>query len=85
MLKENPRSRPNIYQVLREACLMQGIEIPIKDVCWIPRQLEPRLTIIDICCEDTIRNQTEPTIAITNKGNGLASHCRRGFLTSNTT
>lgn len=33
MLKENPNSRPNIYQVLREACLMQGIEVPIKDVC----------------------------------------------------
>jgi AP2-associated kinase len=31
-LKENPKSRPNIYQVLREACLMQGIEVPIKDV-----------------------------------------------------
>ncbi|EDO04720.1 hypothetical protein SS1G_07203 [Sclerotinia sclerotiorum 1980 UF-70] len=31
MLKEKPTSRPNIYQVLREACLMQGIEIPIKD------------------------------------------------------
>lgn len=35
MLKENPKSRPNIYQVLREACLMQGIEIPIKDVSSI--------------------------------------------------
>ncbi|PQE18197.1 Serine threonine- kinase ppk30 protein [Rutstroemia sp. NJR-2017a BBW] len=31
MLKEKPTSRPNIYQVLREACLMQGIEVPIKD------------------------------------------------------
>jgi hypothetical protein len=33
MLKENPRSRPNVYQVLREACLMQGLEVPIRDVC----------------------------------------------------
>ncbi|OWP06043.1 serine/threonine protein kinase [Marssonina coronariae] len=32
MLKENPRSRPNIYQVLREACLMQGLEVPIEDI-----------------------------------------------------
>lgn len=32
MLKENPKSRPNIYQALREACLMQGIEVPIQDV-----------------------------------------------------
>ncbi len=34
MLRENPRSRPNVYEVLREACLMQGIEVPIRDV-WI--------------------------------------------------
>ncbi|RDL40654.1 Protein kinase-like (PK-like) [Venustampulla echinocandica] len=32
MLREHPKSRPNIYQVLREACLMQGIEVPIKDI-----------------------------------------------------
>ncbi|RKF61792.1 putative serine threonine-protein kinase [Erysiphe neolycopersici] len=32
MLRESPKSRPNIYQVLREACLMQGIEVPIKDI-----------------------------------------------------
>ncbi|PBP24976.1 nak/nak-unclassified protein kinase [Diplocarpon rosae] len=32
MLKENPQSRPNIYQVLREACLMQGLEVPIEDI-----------------------------------------------------
>jgi AP2-associated kinase len=32
MLKENQQSRPNIYQVLREACLMQGREVPISDV-----------------------------------------------------
>lgn len=32
MLRENPKQRPNVYQVLREACMMQGIEVPIKDV-----------------------------------------------------
>lgn len=32
MLKENPQSRPNIYQTLKEACAMQGREVPIKDV-----------------------------------------------------
>ncbi|KAI0526493.1 kinase-like protein [Xylaria bambusicola] len=32
MLRENPVSRPNIYQVLRESCLMQGREIPIHDI-----------------------------------------------------
>ncbi|KAG2418340.1 hypothetical protein HFD88_001441 [Aspergillus terreus] len=32
MLKENPQKRPNIYEVLREACHMQGKECPIKDI-----------------------------------------------------
>ncbi|KFY90607.1 hypothetical protein V500_05091 [Pseudogymnoascus sp. VKM F-4518 (FW-2643)] len=32
MLREKPDSRPNVYQVLREACEMQGIEVPIKDI-----------------------------------------------------
>ncbi len=32
MLRENPQLRPNIYQVVREVCLMRGTEIPIKDV-----------------------------------------------------
>ncbi|KAN0114729.1 hypothetical protein V8E51_004273 [Hyaloscypha variabilis] len=42
MLKENPKSRPNIYQVLREACLMQGIEVPIKDIYAGRTQSETR-------------------------------------------
>ncbi|KAH6849776.1 hypothetical protein B0I37DRAFT_369826 [Chaetomium sp. MPI-CAGE-AT-0009] len=32
MLRENPQVRPNIYQVLREACAMQGREPPVKDI-----------------------------------------------------
>lgn len=32
MLKEDPRNRPNIYEVMREVCKMQGKEVPIKDV-----------------------------------------------------
>ena len=32
MLRENPQVRPNIYQVLREACAMQNREPPVKDV-----------------------------------------------------
>ncbi|KAJ5246515.1 hypothetical protein N7468_001498 [Penicillium chermesinum] len=32
MLKENPQKRPNIYEVVREACHMQGKEVPIKDI-----------------------------------------------------
>lgn len=36
MLRENQKSRPNIYQVLREGCAMQGQEVPIKDVRSAP-------------------------------------------------
>ncbi|PLB46827.1 hypothetical protein P170DRAFT_448575 [Aspergillus steynii IBT 23096] len=32
MLKENPQKRPNIYEVLREACHMQGKDVPIRDI-----------------------------------------------------
>lgn len=32
MLKEDPRNRPNIYEVVCEVCKMQGKEVPIKDV-----------------------------------------------------
>ncbi|KKA27139.1 hypothetical protein TD95_000403 [Thielaviopsis punctulata] len=32
MLRELPSNRPNIYQVLKESCRMQGIEVPIHDI-----------------------------------------------------
>ncbi|KAF2092211.1 hypothetical protein K490DRAFT_103, partial [Saccharata proteae CBS 121410] len=32
MLKENPQSRPNIYQVVREVCAMRNTPCPIKDI-----------------------------------------------------
>ncbi|KAG6115567.1 hypothetical protein E4U14_000781 [Claviceps sp. LM454 group G7] len=32
MLREDMQSRPNIYQVLLEACAMQGREVPIHDI-----------------------------------------------------
>ncbi|KAL4919316.1 hypothetical protein BDW62DRAFT_179339 [Aspergillus aurantiobrunneus] len=32
MLQESAQKRPNIYQVLLEACRMQGREVPIKDI-----------------------------------------------------
>ncbi|KAG5972910.1 hypothetical protein E4U55_000694 [Claviceps digitariae] len=32
MLRENMQLRPNIYQVLQEACAMQGREVPIHDI-----------------------------------------------------
>jgi AP2-associated kinase len=32
MLKEDPRNRPNIYQVIKETCSMRGTTVPIKDI-----------------------------------------------------
>ncbi|KAI1769060.1 hypothetical protein GGR53DRAFT_475640 [Hypoxylon sp. FL1150] len=32
MLREDLRARPNIYQVLRESCRMQGRDVPINDI-----------------------------------------------------
>ncbi|KAK1721777.1 hypothetical protein BDP67DRAFT_389775 [Colletotrichum lupini] len=32
MLRESPQARPNIYQVLREGCAMQGRDVPIHDI-----------------------------------------------------
>jgi len=32
MLREDPKARPNIYQVMREVCTMRGTDVPIKDV-----------------------------------------------------
>lgn len=46
MLRENPQLRPNIYQVVREVCMMRGTDIPIKDV---------RLPATCLCSADHIR------------------------------
>ena len=50
MLQEKPNSRPNIYQVVKEVCIMQGTEIPIPDVslganglCLLPNMF------VDLC------------------------------------
>ncbi|PWY72434.1 hypothetical protein BO70DRAFT_389484 [Aspergillus heteromorphus CBS 117.55] len=32
MLKEHPQKRPNIYEVVREVCHMQGKDVPIRDI-----------------------------------------------------
>lgn len=32
LLKENPRDRPNIYQVIKEVCSMRGTKVPIQDI-----------------------------------------------------
>ncbi|ORY69979.1 uncharacterized protein BCR38DRAFT_471372 [Pseudomassariella vexata] len=44
MLRENQQSRPNIYQALREGCLMQGREVPIQDIYSNRTQSESRKT-----------------------------------------
>ncbi|KAK3322134.1 hypothetical protein B0H66DRAFT_190936 [Apodospora peruviana] len=40
MLRENQQTRPNIYQVLKEACAMQGREPPVKDIYSADSQRE---------------------------------------------
>ncbi|KAI4261079.1 MAG: hypothetical protein L6R42_003718, partial [Xanthoria sp. 1 TBL-2021] len=42
MLRENPQGRPNIYQVIREVGLMQGTDVPIKDIYATRTQSEAR-------------------------------------------
>jgi AP2-associated kinase len=42
MLKEDPKQRPNIYQVVKEACSMQGAPVPIKDIYAQRTQSEAR-------------------------------------------
>ncbi|KAI1808031.1 hypothetical protein F4811DRAFT_380340 [Daldinia bambusicola] len=42
MLREDLRSRPNIYQVLRESCRMQGREVPIHDIYSQQSHLEAK-------------------------------------------
>lgn len=32
MLRENLQDRPNIFQVLKEGCAMQGRDVPVQDV-----------------------------------------------------
>ena len=49
MLQEDPRNRPNIYQVVKETCGMRGTPVPIKDIYADRTQSEAR------------RNQTMPS------------------------
>ncbi|KAK2839224.1 hypothetical protein FQN49_006353 [Arthroderma sp. PD_2] len=42
MLKEHPKERPNVYQVLRETCHMRGKEVPIRDIYAGRSQSESR-------------------------------------------
>ncbi|KAF2486612.1 hypothetical protein BDY17DRAFT_291780 [Neohortaea acidophila] len=42
MLKEDPKKRPNIYEVIRETCSMRGVEMPVKDIYSQRTQSEAR-------------------------------------------
>ena len=42
MLKEDPKNRPNIYQVLKETCSMRGTPVPIQDIYTNRTQSEAR-------------------------------------------
>jgi hypothetical protein len=82
MLKENPNSRPTIYQVLREACLMQGIEVTIKDVCLCVLLPEPKLMNTDLCGEDSIGVETESAITVAHKGYCIPTYRWSRFFTA---
>lgn len=62
MLRESPQARPNIYQVLREGCAMQGRDVPIHDVGTLLHRHHGHVT--DICtdlCRKAALNSTEQT------------------------
>lgn len=40
MLMEDPKKRPNIYQVISEVCSMRGTKVPIKDVSKLCNNVE---------------------------------------------
>lgn len=42
MLKEDPKNRPNIYQVLKETCSMRGAPVPVQDIYTNQAQSEAR-------------------------------------------
>lgn len=81
MLREDPDERPNVYIVLREACHLQGIEVPIDNVRYthfpFSRQL---LTHVDIRWENRVTNKTKPVI--TQPAHTCVSCRRRCLLTT---
>ena len=85
MLKENPKSRPNIYQALREACLMQGLEVPIKDVRQLICGQCSKLMNVDLYRTNKIRVAAESTITNTGKTCGVTTNRRSRYIASSTT
>lgn len=64
MLKESMHSRPNIYQVLKEGCAMQGREAPIKDVSALNSRPEFELTLMPRFMPDDPNPTLAETIAL---------------------
>lgn len=60
MLREKPQLRPNIYEVVRELCLMQGVDIPIRDVSF-SSNFQSNANFLDLRWTNTIRNSPEST------------------------
>jgi len=59
---------------------MQGIEVPIKDVCPCSRSGESKLIIADICWKNTIRIKEKPTTTISRPQYHIASRGRSGIF-----
>ena len=64
MLRENPQLRPNIYQVMREVCLMRGTEVPIKDVSLRPDHETGSSCVADLYWKIEVRKPGKPTAAL---------------------
>jgi AP2-associated kinase len=44
-LRENPKDRPNIYEVVKAVCILRGSEVPIRDVFSFPSFADARYTL----------------------------------------
>jgi hypothetical protein len=64
---------------------MQGIEVPIKDVCPCSISGELKLIIADICWKNTIRIKEKPTITISRPQHRIASRGGSGIFAAATT
>jgi hypothetical protein len=72
MLRENLYDRPNIYQVLKEGCAMQGRDVPVHDVSVSSQTNEPILTI-----RRSIAAVLKPTLELTAPNTWLRNRTKR--------
>jgi AP2-associated kinase len=66
-LQPDPRNRPNVYQVLKEVCLMRSVEVPIKDIYAHPVENEEEVTSVaaeDRMAKVTPHSRAEPPSAL---------------------